>query len=85
MLVGWACKVILMDLQREIFLMIHALKMEQEQERISFQYSSSLQTPRQGHSLIAQLQHSIESNTGLHLHPLKEHHKLEGKLKHRGI
>ena len=28
-LVVWDCKVSLMDIQREIFLMIHALKMEQ--------------------------------------------------------
>ena len=34
-LVGWACKTILLDIQREIFLMIHALKREREQERLS--------------------------------------------------
>ena len=36
-LVGWACKISLMDLQREIFLMIHAMKREQDQERLSFE------------------------------------------------
>ena len=34
-LVGWDCKTILLDIQREIFLMIHALKREREQERLS--------------------------------------------------
>ena len=33
-LVGWSCKVSLMDLQRGIFLEIHALKRERYQERI---------------------------------------------------
>ena len=33
-LVGWACKVSLMDLQRDFF-MIHALEREREQERLS--------------------------------------------------
>ena len=41
-LVGWACKVSLMDLQREIFLKIHALKREREQERLSLKEGSSL-------------------------------------------
>ena len=34
-LVGWACKVILMGLKREIILKINALKMERDQERLS--------------------------------------------------
>ena len=34
-LIGWACKVILMNLQREILLIVHALKREWDQERLS--------------------------------------------------
>ena len=34
-LVSWGCKVSLMDLQLEIFLNIHALKRERDQERLS--------------------------------------------------
>ena len=40
-LVGWSCKVSLMDLQREIFLNIHALKREREQEKMSLREVSS--------------------------------------------
>ena len=40
-LVGWACKVSLMNLQREIFLNIHVLKMEREQESLSLKECSS--------------------------------------------
>ena len=49
-LLGWDCKVSLMDLQREIFLMIHALKREREQERLSLKEGSSFQPLRQGSS-----------------------------------
>ena len=70
-LVGWGCKVSLMDLQREIFLKIQALKSERDQERIYFKEGSSLQPLRQGLSLIAQIQQSIERKTSLHLHPLR--------------
>ena len=35
-LVGWAFKVGLVDIQREIFLIIHALKRERKQERLYF-------------------------------------------------
>ena len=34
-LLVWDCKVTLMDLQREIFFNIHAMKRDQDQERIS--------------------------------------------------
>ena len=50
LLVGWACKFSLVYLQREIFLMIHAMKREREQERISLKVGSSLHPPRQGSS-----------------------------------
>ena len=82
-LVGWSFRVSLMDLQREICLMIHALKREWEQERLSLKEGSSLQPLGQGISLIEQLQQSTETKTGMHLHLLKEHQKLDGKLKHR--
>ena len=58
-LVGWSCKVSLMDLQREIFLKIHALKKEWEQERLSLKEGSSFQPLRQGSSSTAQLQKYI--------------------------
>ena len=70
-LVGWACKVSLMDLQRETFLMIHALKREREKERLSLKEGSTLQPLRQISSSTAKLQQSRERKTGLHLHPLK--------------
>ena len=57
-LVGWACKVSLMDLQREFVLNIHALKRGRDQERLSFKEGSSLQPLRQGSSSTAQLQQS---------------------------
>ena len=57
--------------QREIFLKIHALKREREQQRISLTEGSSLQPLRQGSSSTEQLQQSRERKTGLHLHPLK--------------
>ena len=41
-LVGWYCKVIMMDIQREILLNIHALKRDQDQERLSSKGSSSV-------------------------------------------
>ena len=82
-LVGWDCKISLIYIQREIFLMIHAMKREQEQERLYLKDGSSLQPLRQGISSIAQLYHSRERKNGLNLHPLKEHQKLEGKLNHR--
>ena len=40
-----------MDLQQEIFLKIHAMKRERDQERLSFKEGSSLQPLRQGTSL----------------------------------
>ena len=64
-------------------LMIHALKREQDQERISLKEGSSFQTLSQGSILIAQLHQYIERKTGIHLHPLKYHRKLDGKIKHR--
>ena len=70
-LVCWACKVSLVDLQREIFLKVHALKKEREQERISLKEVSSLKPLRQGISLTAQIQQSIDMKTGMYLHPLK--------------
>ena len=82
-LVGWACKFSLMDLQREIVLMIHALKREQEQERLFLKEFSSFQPLRQVIILIAQIQQSRESKTNLYPHTLKEHQKSEGKLKDR--
>ena len=39
-LVGWSCMVSLMDIQREIFLMIHALKREPDQEMLSLKEGS---------------------------------------------
>ena len=41
-LVGCDCKVSLVDLQREMFLKIHALKKEGEQERLTLKEGSSL-------------------------------------------
>ena len=41
-LLGWACKVSLMDLQREIFLIILARKRERDQERLYLKEGSSL-------------------------------------------
>ena len=70
-LVGWACKVSMMGLQREIFLRTHALKKEWEQKILSFEEGSSLKPLRQGSSSTAQLQKSRERKTGMHLHPLK--------------
>ena len=72
-----------MDHQLEIFLKIHALKGEREQEMISLKEGSSLQPLRQGRISTAQIQKSRERNTGLHLHPLNSINKLECKLKHR--
>ena len=46
-LVGWGCKASLMDLQREIFLKIHSLNREQDQERLSLKEDSCLQPLRQ--------------------------------------
>ena len=77
-LVVWGCKVSLMDLQLEIFLKIHALKREREQERLSLKEGSNLQPLRKGRSLTAQLQQSRERKTGIHLHPLKS-------IKHRRL
>ena len=57
-LVGWFCKVSLMDLQREIFLEIHVLKRERYQERLSLKKGSSFQPLRQGSSSTEQLQQS---------------------------
>ena len=82
-LVGWVCKVSLMDLQREISLKIHALKREQEQERLSLKEGSNLQLLRQGISLTEKRQNSREMKNGLHIHPLKIIKKLKGKLEHR--
>ena len=70
-LVGWSYKVILMDLQREIFLKIHALKRERDKESLSLKEGSILRPLRQVRSLTAQLQKSIERKTGLHIHLLK--------------
>ena len=47
-LVDWACKVSLIDLQREMFLKINALNREWEQKSISLKEGSSLQPLRQG-------------------------------------
>ena len=63
--------------------MIHALKREQKQEMLYLKEGSSLQPLRQGSISISQLHRYRERKTGLHLHLLKEHQKLEGKLKHR--
>ena len=52
-LVGCGCKVSLMDLQREIFLKVHALKRQRDHERISLEEGSSSQPLRQGISSIA--------------------------------
>ena len=68
---GQACKVRLMDLQRKIFLNIHAPKRERKQERLSLKQGSSFQPLRKGGSPISQLQQSIESKTGTYIHPLK--------------
>ena len=70
-LVGWSCKVILMDLQREICLKIHALNREWEQERLSLKEGSSFQPLMQGRILTTQIQQSRERKNGLNLHPLK--------------
>ena len=69
-LVGWSCKVILMDLQREIFLKINALKRGRDQERLSFKEGSNFQPLRQGRSFTAQIQYSRDRKTIMHLHPL---------------
>ena len=55
-LVGWACKVSLMDLQRKIFLKVHALKRKREQESKFLKEGSSLQPLRQGGSSTSQIQ-----------------------------
>ena len=54
-LVGWGCKVSLLDLQLEIFLKIHSHRREREQETISLKEGSSLQPLRQGRILTTQL------------------------------
>ena len=69
--VDWGCKASLIDLQLEIFLKIHALRREREQERLSLQEGSSFQPLRQGRSSTEQLKKSRERKTGMHLHPLK--------------
>ena len=68
--VGWYCKFILMGLQREIFLKIHALKREREQERLSLGEGSSLQPMRQGRSSTENINQYIERKIVLHIHPL---------------
>ena len=70
-LVGCGCKVSLMDLQREIFLKVHALKRERDHDRISLEEGSSSQPLRQGISSMAQLRQSRDKKIGMHLHPLK--------------
>ena len=70
-LVGWACKVILMGLKREIILKINALKMERDQERLSLNEGSSLQPLSQGKFYTSHIQKYRDRKTGLNLHPLK--------------
>ena len=45
--VGWACKVILMDINKEVCLKIKALNMERYEERISLKEGSSFKPLRQ--------------------------------------
>ena len=59
-LVGWGCKIILMDIQREIFLRVNSLKRERDQGMISLKEGSSLQPLRKVRSSTAQLQHTGE-------------------------
>ena len=61
----------MIDIQREIFLKVQSLKREQDRERLSLKEGSSLLPLRQGRSLIAHIQLSIERDIGLHIHPLK--------------
>ena len=65
-LVGWGCKVSLMDLQREIFLKIHAMKRDRDQKRISFKEGSTLQV----RSLTSYIKQSRYRKTYLHIYPL---------------
>ena len=53
---GWAYNVSLVYLQREVFLMIHALKREQDQEMLSLREVSSFHPLRKGSSSVAQVQ-----------------------------
>ena len=69
-LVVWDCKVSLIDLQRKIFLKIHALKRKREQERLSMKDGSSFHPLRHGRISPAQLHQSRDRKTALHLHPL---------------
>ena len=75
-LASWTCKVILMYLQEEMFLNIHALKREQDQERISLKEGSIFQTLSQGISSTAHIQKSRDRMTGLHLNVIKSIKKL---------
>ena len=82
-LLGWACKVSMLDLHREIFLKIHALKREQDQENISLKEGSSLYPLRQGQNfdITASADQREEERSA---YPFtQENQKLEGKLKHR--
>ena len=60
-LVGWACKFILMDLQGNIFLNVHTLKMG----------VSSFHILKKGRSSTEQLQQYRERKTGMNFYPLK--------------
>ena len=70
-LMSWACNIILIDLQREIFFKIYVLKREQEQESLSLKESSSLKPLSKGRSPKEQFHQSRERKTIMHLHQLK--------------
>ena len=59
-LVGWGFKVSLMDIQLAIFLKVHSLNSEREQEMLSLKEGSSFQPLRQVRSSTSQLHQSRE-------------------------
>ena len=58
LLVGWGCKVGLMDIKLAIFFKFHSLKREREQESLSLKEGSILNPTIQGRSSTVQLQQS---------------------------
>ena len=55
-LVGWGCKVILMNFQRGICLKVNSLKRGQDKERLSLKEGSSFHPLRQENNSTSQLQ-----------------------------
>ena len=80
-MVGWYCKVSLVDIQREAFLKVHALKREQYQERVYFNEDSSLKPLRKEFDSTDSEVQSEEAHS--EYLSTQEHQKLEGKLKYR--